>query len=143
MLVAASGYPAPGLVGVAGAALVAAGHPVWWLGALAVVAALEMLLWVRNLFGLLTSLITIAALCSCLTFAPPTALDLVASATAWFLALGGLRASLEAGRGRGPSDAAEMARGSRIPAGFFRFSFVVVGALSLAGCAAVLFGVPK
>lgn len=143
ILVAAAGYPAPGLAGLAGAGLVATGHPSWWLAALATLGAIQIVLWVRNLFGLATTALAVGALCSCLAFAPTTVIGVVAAATVWYLAVGGLRASLEARREHGVSDAGELGRGTRLPAGLFRFTFVVVAALSLVGCALVLFHLPK
>jgi hypothetical protein len=157
LVVAAAGYPAPGVAGVAGAGLIAAGRPAWWLAGLALFGAVEIVLWVRNLFGVAVTLVAVGALCSCLAFAPPTEVALAAAATAWFLTLGGLRASLEALRAtldalparlgtqprRGLSDAGELARDTRIPAGCFRFGFVLVAALCVAGCGLVLFPLPK
>ena len=148
-LVAASGYPAPGLVALAGAGLISAGRPSWWVAALALLAAVELVLWVRNPFGLAVTLGAVVGLCACLALAPPRTLGLVAAATAWFVALGGLRASLEgwahpANRGGGNlSDAGELARVTRLPAGCFRFGFALLAALSVAGCALVLLHLPR
>jgi len=139
LLVAAAGYPAPGLAGLAGAGLVATGHPSWWLAALALLGAIEIVLWVRNFFGLVITVAAVGALCCCLAFAASTAVAVVAAATVWYVALGGLRASVETRRERGVSDAGELARATRLPAGCFRSAFVLVAALSAAGCALVLF----
>src|SRR5207302_4543018 len=48
---AAAGYPTPGLAAVAGAWLTADRLSRVWLVALAVVGIVNVLLWVRNLFG--------------------------------------------------------------------------------------------
>jgi hypothetical protein len=136
--IAASGYPAPGLAGLAGAALVVWHRPSWWLAALALLGAVQMVLWVRNLFGLAVIIVAVGGLCACLAFAPPAGVAVVAAATAWYLALGGLRASVENRRERGASDAAALAQLTRIPASCFRFGFALVATVTLAGCALLL-----
>jgi hypothetical protein len=141
-LTAAAGYPAPGLTGLVGAAVVGAGHPTLWLGALAVTGAAEIVLWVRNPFGLLTTLAAVGGLCALLALAPRTAIDVAGAATAWYLAIGGLRACLEARRERGASDAEELARCTRLPAALCRLGFVAVAAASLAAGTVLLLHLP-
>jgi hypothetical protein len=139
---AAAGYPAPGALGLIGAAVVNSAHPTAWLGTLALMGALEMLLWVRNPFGLLTTLSAVGGLCALLALAPPSAIDLAGTATVWYLVIGGLRASVEARRERGGSDAEVLGRCTRLPAGLYRLGFVTLAALSLAGAAVVLLRLP-
>ena len=56
ILIAAAGYPAPGLAAVAGAGLVAGGAPMV-VGGLAALGTLALLLWVRNVFGVFVTLL--------------------------------------------------------------------------------------
>ncbi len=152
-LTSASGYPAPPLVGLAGAALVASGNARVWLGALAGLAVLLVVVWVRNAFGLVLTALAGAGLIWLLAAGPDRGVAVAGAACAWFLVLGGLRAALEAcGRparaaGSGvtaarrrnveASDSAELARLAALPAAFWRAAFVVVAA-GAAGLSAAL-----
>ena len=93
-----AGYPAPGLLAVAGAALCATGRPRAWLGLLAALAAIGLLLWVRNLFGVVIVLAGAGGL-GWLAIRGTSGLDALVGATlAWYLAAGGLRSVIEANR---------------------------------------------
>ena len=178
VVTAAAGYPAPGLLALAGAALVGAGHPAAWLGVLAGLALINLLLWVRNLFGMLVTAVAVTALAWMLGAGPPRADALVGAVAVWYLAIGGLRASYEAygrhravaagaarvpargmrpgpgsGSARGPgagqgrprgaaraveSDAVELARRTRLPAGLWSGAFVVTALAAVGGCTALL-----
>jgi hypothetical protein len=145
ILTSAAGYPAPPLAGLAGAGLVATGHTRAWLGALAALAALLAIAWVRNAFGWLLTVAAGAGLVWLLAAGPDRGVALAGTACAWYLGLGGLRAALEAcgpharwTRNPGRSDSAELGRLAVLPAGMWRGLFVVTAAGSVAATAAVL-----
>jgi hypothetical protein len=144
-LTSAAGYPAPPLVGLAGAALVAAGHPHAWLGLLAALAALLAVVWVRNAFGWLLTVTAGVGLVWLLAAGPDRGVALAGTACAWYLGLGGLRAALEAcgqharwARNVRVSDSTELGRLAVLPAGVWRGIFVLTAAASVAGSAALL-----
>lgn len=144
-LTSAAGYPSPALAGLVGAALVAAGHARLWLGVLAGVAVLLAVVWVRNAFGWLLTALAAAGLIWLLSAGPDKGVALGATACAWFLVLGGLRAALEAcGRRAGTnrnapvSDSAELARVAVLPAAVWRGAFVALAAGAVALSAALL-----
>jgi hypothetical protein len=133
---AAAGYPAPGLAGLAGAWLTADRHARAWLIALAVLGIVNVLLWVRNLFGLLVMAIWVGGLGWLALYGSLSVDALVGAAVAWYLVLGGLRAAYELFEDRGPSDASELARLVHLPPGLFKTLFVLVslgGAVLSAG----------
>jgi hypothetical protein len=137
--VAAAGYPAPSLLGLGGAALLAHGFdplaPL--LVGLAVMGGL--LLLVRNLFGALV-LVGIGAVFVLLTYrADPQVQQAAAYSLTWFLLLSGLRdvTVLRAVRRTGSraSDADQLRRLTRLPGLLWElvFALVAVGSLLLAG----------
>jgi hypothetical protein len=135
-----AGYPAPGLVAVAGAWLCAAGHPRAWLALLAGLAAVAVVLWVRNLFGIVVVVIGAGGL-GWLVVAGASGVEAVAGAVAvWYLALGGLRTVVESRRVRGPDDAAEAGRLLHVPASVVRAVLAGLAAASAGACAVLLFG---
>ncbi|HKE98658.1 MAG TPA: M50 family metallopeptidase [Actinomycetes bacterium] len=98
--VALAGYPAPGLAGLAGAWLVVAGLTRWWVGLAAAVAGLLLALWVRNAWGV-GSTLAVAALLGWLAWAGPSAVVTgVGSGLAVLLLAGGWRAAWTHLRGR-------------------------------------------
>lgn len=116
VLMLAAGYPAPGLLGLGGAALVAHGRGPLLLWALLVALAL-MLLLIRNLFGLWVVLVGGAGVAAVTWAATPAVQTAAATALAWFWLLAAPRAVLELARRRGPaSDADQLARLTRLPA---------------------------
>ena len=137
--VAAAGYPAPSLLGLGGAALLAHGvdplAPL--LAGLAVIGGLLVL--VRNLFGALV-LVGLGAVFVLLTYRADPAVQRVAAYTlTWFLLLSGLRdvTVLRAVRRTGSqqSDADQLHRLTRVPGVLWElvFALVAVGCLVLAG----------
>jgi hypothetical protein len=137
VLTAAAGYTAPPLLGLAGAALLAAGHitALLW-GATALL--LVMLVMIRNAYGALTVVITGALflLVSWLTRAQVQAA--FAYLVVWFLLVGGARpvAELQSTRRRqraGTSDADQLARLTHTPAALWLLLFYAVALCSLVG----------
>jgi hypothetical protein len=137
VLTAAAGYTAPPLLGLAGAALLAAGHitALLW-GATALL--LVMLVMIRNAYGALTVVITGAVflLVSWLTKAQVQAA--FAYLVVWFLLAGGARPVAELQRSRrrdrsGSSDADQLGRLTHTPVALWLFFFYAVALCSLAG----------
>lgn len=137
VLTAAAGYTAPPLLGLAGAALLAAGHitALLW-GATALLLA--MLVMIRNAYGALTVVLTGALflLVSWLTKAQVQAA--FAYLVVWFLLVGGARPVAELQRGRrrdrgGASDADQLGRLTHTPAALWLLLFYAVALCSLVG----------
>lgn len=129
----AAGYLAPGLMGVAAALLLAAGHAIGLLWLLVVLLAV-LLVWVRNGYGLLTVLVSGAGLVLVSLYASATVKSLCAYLVAWLLLLAAPRPLLELlarGRaGRRGSDPDQLARLTHVPAVLW---ILVLLAASLAG----------
>jgi peptidase M50B-like protein len=133
------GYPAPSLLGVGGAALVAADRAglMLWI-ALGLLAA--TLVHVRNVYGVLAVVATGAAVAAVAVWGGARLQDGFAAALCWFLLFGGLRAvrELQRGRrrGRGRADGSDvdvLARLTRVPGGMWAAVFwLVAGAALLA-----------
>jgi hypothetical protein len=151
VLMLAAGYPAPAVVGVAGAWLVGAGFAAGWLWSLVLLCAL-MLLLVRNLYGLWVVLVTGAAVAALSWAAPPLVLSAVAHLVVWSLLLSAPRAVVELqrqrrrlrrrgvgrtapGRSGLDSDADQLARLTGVPAGLWSglFWLVCLGCLVVGG----------
>lgn len=137
VLTAAAGYTAPPLLGLAGAALLAAGHitALLW-GATALL--LVMLVMIRNVYGAVTVVITGAVflLVSWLTKAQVQAA--FAYLVVWFLLVGGSRPVAELQRTRrrdrsNSSDADQLARLTHTPAALWLLTFYAVAICSLVG----------
>ncbi|GHF68219.1 membrane protein [Streptomyces mashuensis] len=137
VLTAAAGYTAPSLLGLAGAALLAAGHTTALLwGATALLAA--MLVMIRNAWGVLTVVLCGAAFAVVSWLAGPEVQAAFAYGVVWFLLLGGVRPPFELQRkrrrGRAPdSDADQLARLTNVPAAVWLGLFHVVSLCCLAG----------
>jgi hypothetical protein len=139
-----AGYIAPSLIGVLGAWLLG-GNRITLLLWLTVVLLLLMLINIRNLFGVLSVLITGAIVVAVSWYASAQVQAVFAYAGVWFLLFGGVRPVFELqslrSRGRMPeSDADQLAHVTRIPALFWVTVFLivdlaalVVGAFLLAG----------
>ena len=134
---ALAGYVAPALLGLGGAALVGAGHITALLWACVALLAL-MLLMIRNLFGVLTLLITGAAVFVVTWYATSQVQAAFADFAVWFLLFGGVRPVFELqwqrSRGRAPqSDADQLAKLTGIPglAWVLLFAVVALGAAVL------------
>lgn len=118
----AAGYPAPALVGLGGAVLVGQGYAAGWLWALVVTCA-GMLLLVRNLYGLWVVLVTGGAVAALSWTASGPVLSGTAYLVVWSLLLAAPRSVVglqrgrrHVGRGRGDSDADQLARLTGLPA---------------------------
>lgn len=137
ILTAASGYTAPPLLGLGGAALLAAGHITAFLW-LATALLLVMLVMIRNAYGALTVILTGGTflLVSWLTSSQVQAA--FAYVVVWFLLLGGVRPAFELQSkrrrgGAGDSDADQLSRLTHVPAGMWLFLFHAVSLCSLIG----------
>ena len=135
---AAAGYVAPSLAGAAYAVLLWADRitAALWLG---VVALLVMLVFIRNVYGLIAVVGTGALVVGVAMFTDPRVQAAFAYAFAWFLLLGGVRPVIELQRLRSmrlapDSDADQLARLTRVPGLLWVgwFALVSVGA-ALAG----------
>ncbi|WP_406038008.1 M50 family metallopeptidase [Micromonospora sp. NBC_00898] len=139
-----AGYVAPSLVGLAGAWLLA-GNRITLLLWVAVALLLAMLVLIRNVFGVLSLLVTGGVVLAVSWYASPQVQAAFAWTSVWFLLLGGVRPVVELqrlrSRGRMPeSDADQLARLTPFPALFWVTVFALislaalgVGALLLAG----------
>ncbi|MEU8580671.1 M50 family metallopeptidase [Streptomyces abikoensis] len=137
VLTAAAGYPAASLLGLAGAALLSAGHitALLW-GATALLAA--MLVMIRNAYGALTVVLAGAAFFLVSWLAGPQTQAAFAYGVVWFLLLGGVRPAFELQRkrrhgGAPDSDADQLARLTNVPPVVWLGLFHVVALCSLAG----------
>ena len=136
-----AGYPAPSLLGLAGALLVADDHARLMLliatGLLAVT-----LVAVRNIFGGLAVMATGALVGYVAGWGSARLQDGFAAALCWFLLFGGLRATRELRPRRGGrSDADMLARLTHLPAGMWRALFWLLAAGAVILAAWVLLGV--
>ncbi|WNM30134.1 M50 family metallopeptidase [Streptomyces sp. Li-HN-5-11] len=145
ILTAAAGYTAPPLLGLGGAALLAAGHItlLLWVATALLVA---MLVMIRNAYGALTVIITGGTFLLVSWLAGPQVQAAFAYAVVWFLLLGGVRPAFElqakrARGGAGDSDADQLARLTHAPAGLWLFLFHAVSLCSLMGGGRWLLGV--
>ncbi|MBU8858868.1 MULTISPECIES: M50 family metallopeptidase [unclassified Micromonospora] len=139
-----AGYVAPSLLGLGGAWLLA-GNRITLLLWLAVALLLAMLVLIRNLFGVLSLLVTGGVVLAVSWYTSPEVQAAFAWTSVWFLLLGGVRPVFELhrqrARGRMPqSDADQLARITPFPALFWVGLFLVIclgalaaGALLLAG----------
>lgn len=137
ILTAVSGYTAPPLLGLGGAALLAAGHITAFLW-VATALLIVMLVMIRNAYGALTVIVTGGTflLVSWLTSSQVQAA--FAYVVVWFLLLGGVRPAFELQSkrrrgGAGDSDADQLSRLTHVPAGMWLFLFHAVSLCSLIG----------
>ncbi|MFI9647306.1 M50 family metallopeptidase [Streptomyces sp. NPDC052040] len=137
ILTAAAGYTAPPLLGLGGAALLAAGHITLLLW-LATALLLVMLVMIRNAYGVLTVVVTGGTFLLVSWLAGPQVQAAFAYAVVWFLLVGGVRPGFElqakrSRSGAGDSDADQLSRLTHVPAGLWLFLFHVVSLCSLMG----------
>lgn len=137
ILTAASGYTAPPLLGLGGAALLAAGRITLLLWA-ATALLVAMLVMIRNAYGALTVVLAGGTFLLVSWLAGPQVQAAFAYAVVWFLLLGGVRPAfeLQAKRSRGgagDSDADQLSRLTHVPAGLWLFLFHAVSLCSLTG----------
>jgi hypothetical protein len=139
VVTAAAGYPAPGLVAVAGAALVAHEHARLWLALLAFLGAVLLIRWVRNLFGITLVAAAVAVLGWLVVAASGAVTALAGSIAVWYLAIGGVRASAEQFRARVSPDAEVTGKLLHLPVVVCQAGFVTASSAAVAGCAFLLF----
>ncbi|MET7385128.1 M50 family metallopeptidase [Streptomyces sp. NPDC005529] len=137
ILTAAAGYTAPPLLGLGGAALLAAGHITLLLW-LATALLIAMLVMIRNAYGALTVIVAGGTFVLVSWLTGPQVQAAFAYAVVWFLLLGGVRPAfeLQAKRMRGnagDSDADQLSRLTHVPAGLWLFLFHAVSLCSLLG----------
>jgi preprotein translocase subunit Sec61beta len=137
ILTAASGYTAPPLLGLGGAALLASGRItlLLWLATALLVA---MLVMIRNAYGALTVILTGALFVLVSWLTGPQVQAAFAYVVVWFLLLGGVRPAfeLQAKRSRGgagDSDADQLSRLTNVPPALWLFLFHAVSLCSLIG----------
>jgi hypothetical protein len=115
----AAGYLAPALVGLGAALLLASGHSVGLLWLL-VLLVLVLLVWVRNLHGLLVLVVGGALALAVSWYAEPRVQSVVAYLVAWLLLLAAPRPVVELLRGwrrrRRTSDPDQLAGLTHVPA---------------------------
>ena len=136
------GYPAPSLLGLGGALLVAGDRAALMLG-IALVLLAATLIHVRNLFGVVAVLSTGALVGAVAGWGEPGLQAGFAAALCWFLLFGGLRAIRELQRGRrrghhGNSDADVLARLTPVPGGMWAGVFWLISVVSVITSAWVL-----
>ena len=135
-LTAAAGYPAPALVGLGAAALLAIGHVTAML-LLGLVFLAAFAIAVRNSYGLVAVLITAAGVAVVCLYGSPVVQAAFGYVMTWFLLFGSVRPVFELQRdrrrGRGAhSDADQLARLTSVPGGAW---VAVFGLISLAALA--------
>jgi hypothetical protein len=136
------GYPAPSLLGLGGAVLVAADRSALMLW-IAIALLVATLIHVRNVFGVFSVLATGALVGVVAWFGEPRLQDGFAAALCWFLLFGGLRAVRELQRGRrrghhGSSDADMLARITPLPGGMWAAFFWFLAGVAVITAAWVL-----
>ncbi|WP_371479619.1 M50 family metallopeptidase [Kitasatospora sp. NBC_00315] len=136
ILTAAAGYTAPSLLGLGGAALLAAGRitALLWISIILLAALLIM---IRNAFGLLSVVVTGAAFFLVSWYGGSELQAAFAYLGIWFLLLGGVRPVAELQRkrrhgGARDSDADQLARLTGVAAIVWVTVFLVVALASLA-----------
>ncbi|WP_377269476.1 M50 family metallopeptidase [Peterkaempfera sp. SMS 1(5)a] len=135
ILTAAAGYLAPPLLGLGGAALLAAGHITALLWT-AIVLLAGLLVMIRNAFGVLSVLVTGAAFLLVSWYAGDRTQAVFAYLGVWFLLLAGVRPVLELQRkrrhgGAPDSDADQLARLTGVAAVLWVGLFLVTALASL------------
>jgi hypothetical protein len=131
-----AGYTAPPLLGVGGAALLASGRITLLLW-LAILLATMMLVMIRNVFGVISIVLTGAVLFWVSLAADARVQSLFAYAAVWFLLIGGVRPVFEVqrqrrrGAGRN-SDPDQLAGVTRAPGTLWVGFFLLVALGSLA-----------
>ncbi|MFG2223636.1 M50 family metallopeptidase [Streptomyces sp. NPDC048644] len=160
ILTAAAGYITPSLLGLAGAALLAAGHITALLWG-ATVLLIAMLVMIRNAYGVLTVVLAGAAFVLVSWLTTPDVQAAFAYVVVWFLLLGGVRPPFELQRKRrrmarpafvspsgmmaerreGDSDPDQLARLTHVPAVVWLGLFHVVTLCSLIGGGRWLLGI--
>lgn len=140
VVTAAAGYLAPTLVGLAGVVLLAYDQVTVMLWA-AAAFLLVMLFLIRNAYGVLSVVLTGAAVVALSLLAPADVQAAVAHAATWFLLLAAVRPVWELRRERRrvrTTDADQLARLTRVPGAFWVLFFGLATLAGLAGGAWLL-----
>ncbi|MFC4950637.1 M50 family metallopeptidase [Pseudonocardia sp. GCM10023141] len=129
------GYPAPSLLGVGGAALVAVDRSALMLW-IAVGLLVLTLVQIRNVYGGAAVVATAALVGAVAWWGEPRLQTGFAAALCWFLVFGGLRAVRELQRGRrggrrGDSDADMLAQLTHVPGGVWAAFFWLLGGVAV------------
>ncbi len=138
VLTTAAGYTAPPLLGLGAAALLAAGHPIAML-LISLVLLAGLTLWMRNGYGLMAVLVACLVVLAVSWLATSLVQAVFAYAATWFLLLGAVRPVVELQgtrrRGRGVTDADQLARLTSVPGVVWVgvFGVVALAALALGG----------
>lgn len=131
-----AGYPAPAIVGLAGAWLLGNGFAAGTLWALVVLCAV-MLLFIRNFYGLWVVLVTGIGVAALSWLATGTVISIAAYLMVWGLlfiaprAVVDLQRSRRRQRGRSDSDADQLARLTHLPVGVWVGIFWLITAVCL------------
>jgi len=146
-LVAAAGYPAPSLAGLAGALLVGSGHARAWLVACAVVAVCVMVLWIRTGWGVVSVLASALVTGAVAWRGPEWSVTMAAAGSVAVLLVGGWRAAMghvlgKENLSRRLSDAGALARVLWLPAVVWSWLFGLVATAALIAVGWLLAGQP-
>lgn len=146
-LVAASGYPAPSLVGLLGGVLIGLGHSRAWLVTCAAVAVVVLALWVRTAWGVVSVLASSLLSGALAWYGSEWSVTLAASASAAVLLVGGWRVAMAHLFGRENlarrlSDAGALAKVLWLPALVWSAVFALVSTATLAAVGWILVGRP-
>ena len=139
-----AGYPAPAVVGLGAAFAVSTEDHRLFLLLAAVLVAAALVLWVRNLWGIVVFAVTAVVLWLAATEAGDVVTRSAAIALAWLFALGGLRSAWQLTRGARTSgrvldDAERVAQLTRVlPRGVVSAGFVAAAAACLLGVGVLL-----
>jgi hypothetical protein len=133
------GYPAPSLLGIGGALLVAADRAALMLW-IAIALLVATLVHVRNAYGVFSVLATGVIVGAVAWWGQPRLQDGFAAALCWFLLFGGVRAvhELRRSRRRGASDADMLGSLTWLPRGMWVLLFWLVGAGAVIVAAGIL-----
>jgi hypothetical protein len=134
------GYPAPSLLGLGGALLVAAdlaGLMLW----IAIGLLVTTLVHVRNAYGVFSVLATGALVGAVAWWGEPRLQDGFAAALCWFLLFGGVRAvhELQRSRRRGASDADMLGSLTGVPRGMWVLLFWLLAVAAVVAAGVLLF----
>lgn len=136
ILTGLAGYPTPPLMGLGGAVLLGYGRTTLLLWACLALLPF-MLIMIRNVFGVVSVLVTMAILFTVSWYAPPEVQGAFAYLFVWFLLLGGVRpiVELQRSRWRGrarDSDADQVGRLTHVPGIAWVTFFATIALVSLA-----------
>jgi hypothetical protein len=133
------GYPAPSLLGVGGALLVASDQAALMLW-IAIALLVATLVHVRNAYGVFSVLATGAVVGAVAWWGQPRLQDGFAAALCFFLLFGGLRAvhELQRSRRRGASDADMLGSLTWVPRGMWVLLFWLLAAGAVIVAAGIL-----